>query len=131
MTSNTTARSVPRTRRIQRTGLESLLDFSAFTILAIGIPVSCLLGWATVVSEFSAGGIVSCCAVGLGSWFLWLILRWMAEVIRLQKQKADLPYDGHITGPYDEVVASCSNCGAVLLSKDRCDCCGARLVADQ
>ncbi|OYP30408.1 hypothetical protein [Rhodopirellula sp. MGV] len=123
-----TAQAMPRTRRIQRTGLESVLDFSAVMMLFIGIVVTCSLAWACLATGFRLDLILWCGLAVACFWFAWLVLRWMAELIRIQKQRIGIPFDGHISGPYDETVNSCSSCGAVLISDFKCDCCDARII---
>ena len=57
----------------------------------------------------------------------WLLLRCLAENIRLLKKIAGLEYEGSITGPNEETIWSCGNCGQMLHSDNRCDSCGAQI----
>ncbi len=37
---------------------------------------------------------------------------------------------GPISGPHEEWIWSCSNCGEMLQSENRCDSCGARIESE-
>jgi hypothetical protein len=76
---------------------------------------------------FSVPGIIACFASLISGFFQWLILRCVAEHLRIQKMIADLPYEGKITGPVEEELWCCSNCGYTLASTTTCAGCGAEL----
>ena len=103
-------------------GLEGLLDGFAWAVLTVGI----LAALITLVGTQGYGGAASLLAVfsaGVG----WVVLRALAEIIRLQKHVAGLPYGGKISvpaEPKDSVFCWCSNCNAMLHSRLRCDACG-------
>ena len=61
---------------------------------------------------------------------LTLLLRCFAEHLRLQKKIAGLPFTGRTSGPTEEIVWSCSQCGHVLHSDTCCDACGAHITQE-
>lgn len=118
-----TAKPIPKRRRIEGTGLESVLDFVAGMTLIVG-------GIAAFVAVivFRVPGLLMCLSIVIGTLLQFLFLRCFAELIRLQKRIAGLEYSGRISGSYDDTVSTCSNCGAMLHSNVCCDGCGARIV---
>ncbi len=123
-----TATAVPKTRRINRTGLETKIELSAGAILVAGIVGAFAVACGSYLMRYFAFGLVLCTFFAVSAFATCIILRSLAEMIRLRKYAAGIPFDGHISGPYDETFLSCSNCGARLISMDRCDCCNARLI---
>lgn len=118
-----TAKPIPKRRRINGTGLESVLDFAARFVLVLGI-----LSALSVYLIAGFGAIVPACSLLFGSFLNWLLFRSLAELIRLLKRIAGLDYAGRISGSYFDNVPTCGNCGAILRSDVCCNGCGARLV---
>lgn len=118
-----TARTIPRPRKITGTGLETILDVVSVISLVTG-------GLLAVTVVILSGGraFLPVLSILAGAFLNWLLLRCLAEHLRLQKKIAGLNYEGRITGSYEDVVLTCSNCGAVLHSDVSCDGCGARLL---
>lgn len=117
-----TAKPVPKRRQMTGIGIESKLDFVAVFLLVIGILASVALpifgGW---------DGLGIACLSVITAVVNWLILRSIAEIVRLQKRIAGLEYDGRISGSYFDTVMVCGNCSTVLHSDVACGGCGARL----
>lgn len=63
------------------------------------------------------------------TYFCWLMMRSVAEFLRIQKKLAGLHYDGKITQPEEIVTYACGNCGRVLYNEWRCVNCGAEFDA--
>lgn len=118
-----TARPIPRPRKIIGTGLETILDVVSVIALIAG-------GLLVIAAVIQSGGraVLQIMSILAGAFLNWLLLRCLAEHLRLQKKIAGLEYEGRITGSYDEVVMTCSNCGSTLHSNVTCDRCGARLL---
>ena len=113
-------------RRLRReTGLETLVDITATTLLIFGVLAAFV--W---LLFFSLLGLAASIATLLGAMFQWLLLRCLAEHLRLQKKIAGEPFEGEITGPREETIWACGNCQTMLHSETRCDSCGAEIVQD-
>ncbi len=113
-------------RRIQRgIALETLVDMVAMATLLLGVLASIGL-----LLTFSLWGFLASCSVVAGAVLNWLVLRCLAEHIRLQKKIAGCPFEGQISGPREVTIWSCSHCGQMLHATDRCDHCGARIISD-
>lgn len=113
-------------RRLNRgTGLETLADLAAITLLVLGIITACAL-----FLTFSGQGLLYGVSLLLGAFLQWLLFRCIAEHLRLQKRIAGLSFQGRITGPAEETVWACGKCGQTLYSDTRCDSCGAEIASD-
>ncbi len=113
-------------RRLRRgTGLETLVDIVAIAFLILGAIVAIGL-----LLTFRMWGLIASFSTLVGAFMTWLLLRCLAEHIRLQKKIAGIGYEGAITGPHEETIWSCGNCGRMLYSADRCDACGAQIESD-
>ncbi len=113
-------------RRLRRgTGLETVVDMTAMTILIFGA-----LAATALLFTFTAWGTFGSVAAIAAASLHWLLLRCVAEHLRLQKKIAGLDFEGQITGPYEEIIWSCTNCEQMLHSAERCDSCGAQIVHD-
>jgi hypothetical protein len=111
-------------RRLKRgTGLETLVDLTATVILILGSIVAFGL-----LMTFSLWGVVASGCTLVGVFVQWLLLRCLAEHLRLQKKIAGCDFEGTITGPAEETIWACGNCGQMLHSESRCDVCGAEIV---
>lgn len=106
-------------------GLENLLDVAANFIFVIGVILAAaVLVWQRLF------GIVPAVVILINSAIGWLLLRSIAEIIRIQKKMARLPYTGMISGGDQIVVYKCSDCGAMLHSESWCDSCGTSIDAE-
>ena len=61
----------------------------------------------------------------------WTFTRVMAEIVRLQKKIAGLPYGGQISQNTSDAAYGCGECGAPIYHPYRCHKCGCQLVSDQ
>lgn len=110
-------------RKLRRgNSLETLVDVSATFLLVIFSLISLLL-----LLTVSFAGLVGSVTTFLTGYFQWLILRCVAEHLRLQKLMADVPFEGKISAPAEDALWCCSNCGSTLHSIDHCEGCGAKL----
>ncbi len=60
----------------------------------------------------------------------WLLLRCLAEHLRIQKKIAGLDYEGAITGPHEEMIWSCGSLRAIFAFGEPCDACGAKIESE-
>lgn len=121
-----TATRVEKRRLGAGWALESLLDWvaAAIQVLAMIVAAVILVRWRVFPEWY---GLIA--PLVLFSGFIgWALFRCLAEHLRLQKKIAGLPYVGRITGPREEVVWGCSQCGHVLHSNLQCEVCGAQIV---
>lgn len=117
-----TAKGVFKRKLRRGNSLETRVDFFAILLLIVFVIISlCLL------LTFTLAGLVGSVSTLMTGFFQWLILRCVAEHLRLQKMIADLPFEGNITGPIEEEVWCCSKCGYTLQSITDCNGCGAKL----
>lgn len=100
-------------------GLEGMLDTTALLLMQTAV----LAAVATLIIAGVAGILPALLQV-IGAWLCYLILRALAEHLRLQKKAQGLPYDGRISEAKEEITYACSECGATLYSTPRCDACG-------
>ena len=113
-------------RTISRGGLESSLDTFGFIVLLLGI----LAGfWFLIVGGLK--GIFSALFVSVLSFGIRLVLRALAEIIRLHKKNLGLPYGGQISEVQSIEIHICSVCGEILHSDSRCESCGSTLDGDE
>ena len=113
-------------QRLRRgTGLETVVDLVANGVLILGSIIAFVL-----LLTVSLWGLVASCLVVVSASLKWLLFRCLAEHLRLQKKIAGYEFEGSITGPIEETVWACSNCGQMLHSESRCDSCGAEIVSD-
>jgi hypothetical protein len=76
-------------------------------------------------------GAVASAITLFGLFVQWLLLRCLAEHLRLQKKIAGCDFEGAITGLAEEMIWTCDNCGQILHSETRCDTCGAEIMPTQ
>jgi hypothetical protein len=107
------------------TGLETLMDMVAIAFLILGAIVAIGL-----LLTFTIWGLIASFSALISAFITWLLLRVLAEHIRLQKKIAGLDYEGSITGPHEETIWSCGNCGQMLHSANRCESCGAQIESE-
>jgi hypothetical protein len=113
-------------RRLRRgTGLETVVDLVAIAFLILGAIVAIGL-----LLTLTLWGLIASFSTIIGAVLNWLLLRCLAEHIRLQKKIAGLGFEGAISGPNEETIWSCSNCGQMLHSENRCDSCGAQIESN-
>ena len=118
------AKRIERERRAAG-GLEGTLDFAAIAILVIGI-----IGAVVTLVLLRFAGVLPAFGILINAALIWLLLRSVAEIIRLLKLQADLPFGGKISNADQTIVYTCSDCGALLHSETRCDYCGASIESD-
>lgn len=100
-------------------GLESSLDLSGFFAVLLGL----LLAVRTmVVAGF--GGVVPAIVQLAAACIIRLVLRTLAELLRLHKKRMNLPYSGKISEAAENVVYICSECGGTPFSDSQCASCG-------
>jgi predicted RNA-binding Zn-ribbon protein involved in translation (DUF1610 family) len=100
-------------------GLEGILDSSGFVVFLIGL----LAGiWVLVIA--GSTGILLAVTIWTVAFVVRLVLRALAECIRLQKKGVGLPYGGKISKAQETVIYTCSECGAMLHTDSRCESCG-------
>ncbi len=117
-----TATPIPVQQQFTGVALETILDFVAWSFLILGMVAS--------VVVFAYGSFAAVISTMLSMFLPWMLLRSVAEIIRLLKRIAGLQYAGRISGTFSGTALSCSHCGAIFLqSKVACDACGATLVA--
>lgn len=108
-------------------GLESYFDAAAILALCFG-------GIHFLVSLLSLHwiGFVTSIYIAFGTFLGWLLLRGIAELIRLQKKIAGVPFSGAITLGTEHIHYCCSACGKPFYGnvEVRCEHCGADLQDD-
>lgn len=113
-------------RTISRGGLEGSLDRGGFIVLLLGL----LAGvWFLIMGGFK--GILPATFVVVLSYWFRLVLRALAENIRLQKKSLGLNYGGQISEVQSIEIHVCSVCGEILHSDSRCESCGSTLDGDE
>lgn len=100
-------------------GLEGSLDSGALVVLLMGLGAGI---WA--LFEGGSNGILWAVTLWIVASVSRLVLRALADCIRLQKKSLNLPYGGKISEAQETVMHACSECGAALHSETRCDSCG-------
>ena len=116
-----TAKRIEKRQLRRGIGLETIVDIAAIAIVILGFLVTLIL--------LVTGPVASGCTL-IGTFFNWLLLRCLAEHLRLQKKIAGCEFQGKISGPSEEVISTCSYCGQMLHSNSRCDACGAQIVPE-
>jgi hypothetical protein len=109
-------------------GLEGFLDVVAWIILVAGVVLAIV-----PIFLLSFSGIVPSLSIVVAATLSWVLLRAAAEILRLLKHIAGLPYGGRISkpnGPENSVFLRCSNCNSLLHSKLSCDACGEKIQAE-
>ena len=106
-------------------GLEDTLDICASALLMLGIigAVVLLILGSVVWSFLPAIGLAGGIGLAGSSWFAWLVLRGLAEIVRLQKRANDLPYSGKISQTEKGDAKRCDSCGQILEGTSFCDTC--------
>ena len=118
-----TAKAIEKRRLRHTSALESMVDIAALVVLIIGVLVA-----VAFLFTLSIWGLFASMAALTSGVIHWLLLRCVAEHLRLQKKIAGIPYEGRITGPGEEIIKVCGNCGQMLHSETRCDSCGAEIL---
>ena len=113
-------------KRLQRgIGLETIVDVTAIVGLVLSWIIACPFFF-----TFSLWGFLVAISTLAGSFYQWLLLRCVAEHLRLQKKIAGYRFQGEISGPKDFTVWTCGNCGQFLHSESMCEACGAKIIQD-
>ena len=100
----------------QSGGLERTLDTVALVVLVL----FCVIAVFGLSLSAAVTGVVS-----------WLLLRSLAEGIRLLKRLNDLPYSGEISHGKEVTSYKCGECGAPVTGLYRCYKCGSIMVGDR
>ena len=124
-----TAQRIEKRRLRRATGLETLVDMVAIAFFVLGSIIA-LVALGLVVT-FPLWGLVASGFAMVGAFLNWLLLRCLAEHLRLQKKIAGCDFEGAITGANEETIWACGNCGQMLHSDNRCDSCGAQIISDE
>lgn len=123
-----TANAVEKFRRIERLALETMLDLAALIVLFLGF----ICGAAVALLTLGGLGILDAVLFSglslLGGILGWGLLSAAAENLRVTKSSAGLEYAGKISGTHYVPYMACSECGARLLSIEKCQCCDAEIV---
>ena len=119
---NLTAKRIEKRRLRRGSSLETLVDLVAIVLLILGAVVATGL-----LLTITLWGLITSFSTMICAFINWLLLRCLAEHIRLQKKIAGLDFDGAITGPNEETIWSCGNCGQMLHAENRCDSCRAQI----
>ena len=106
-----------------RGGMESVLDVSAWVVLILGLGFGVWLALVTL-DEGALLGLV----VAVPGWIAWLLLKALAEIIRLQKRANGLPYSGSISETEEVALQRCPECDAAHYETEYCPQCN-RAVA--
>lgn len=106
-------------------GLESTLDTTGYILMTLAVMMAVVF-----VIKAKAPAILPALGLLVTAWLCRIILRALAEGIRLQKKAQGLPYGGQISEPRETVTYTCSECGAMLHSTTRCDSCGRAIEAE-
>ena len=96
-----------RGRPCNRGGLESKLDLAAVVVIAVGIA----FGIAVLFGTGFTVVLPAVCMVA-GAWIAWVVLRGLAEIVRLQKRANGLPYSGRISETEEGRLIQCPACDA-------------------
>ncbi|MCO6046460.1 hypothetical protein NG895_21385 [Aeoliella sp. ICT_H6.2] len=116
-------------RRAERSsmhgGLEGKLDIAAWGLLVLGSAAG------FVVLQDRERGFVNTVSIVIEAIIAWLLFRSLAEIIRLLKHQARLPYGGKVSGVTETVAWECSACGATLYDPGICDRCGCEIVGTE
>ncbi len=115
-----------RTRQPVGQGLEKAIDVVAWTLLVVGGLALLVLGFVASGDAGPAGFLVVLNPAVVVV-VVFLVLRALAEILRLLKSAAGLPYSGTISGSRTVPELRCGRCRNVLHDADRCDACGASI----
>ena len=106
-------------------GSEAMLDGAAITVVFLGLLLAVVSGVLVPLGGAAAIGLVL-----LITTIAYYLFRALADVIRLLKHSAGIPYSGRIAaGPLTSLY-KCSDCNAILRSGLKCDSCGAEIEYD-
>ena len=105
-------------------GLEGKLDIAAWGLLVLGSAAG------FVVLQDRERGFVNTVSIVIEAIIAWLLFRSLAEIIRLLKHQARLPYGGRVSKATEHVeeVWECTACGAPLYDPGICDRCGRQII---
>lgn len=121
-----TAHRVAKEQLHSSGGLETKVDIAAGVLVLLqGVAAVFLVG------ALHEEGLIPAAGILFASFFQWLLLRCLAEHLRLQKKQAGVAYEGRISGPTMITIYCCSSCQSMLHSDSRCDMCGAEIQGDQ
>ncbi len=120
------AKRIAKSRLRHGTGLETIIDFAALGSLIIGALIAIF-----PFMTFQLEGFLASVGVLLGACLHWLLLRSLADHLRLQKKIAGCNFEGSISGKQLETIWTCGHCGQMLHADHRCDGCGAQIEMEE
>ena len=103
-------------------GSEAMLDGAAITVVFLGLLLAVVSG-----VLFPWGGAVAIGLILLNTAIAYYLYRALADVIRLLKHSAGMPFSGRIAAGPTITMYKCSDCNAILRSGLKCDSCGAEI----
>ena len=102
-----------------------MLDSAAVSIVFLGLLLSAVSGLL-----FPYGGAVVIGLTLLNTAIAYYLFRALAEIIRLLKHSAGIPFSGRIAEGPITTMYKCSDYSAILRSGLKCDSCGAEIEYD-
>ena len=122
--------TVRKEKQIGSGGLESTLAGLAALWLVFGI-CSVLIAFTLTLTVNFLMAIIQLVSSLFTTIVVWLIIRALAELIRLGKLQNGLPYSGKISSSNAVTVYNCGKCGAAVHTNvDQCYACGAKFETD-
>ncbi len=103
-------------------GSEAMLDGAAINVLFLGLVLTVTL---VALSQF--GGWIPASIIFFMTVIAFYSFRALADIIRLLKETAGIPYSGTIASGPLRSEFKCSDCNAILRSGLKCDSCGAEI----
>ena len=104
-------------------GLEGVLTGLAWTVLILGI-IGFLAIWIMGAESRNAGaGFLAGAGQLVSALVVWVVLRALGEIIRLQKKAVGLNYGGKISEAEAEELYICETCGEFLPNEHWCHTC--------
>ena len=113
------------TRKRTSGGSEARLEGAAFNVAVLGFCLTLIL---CILFQF--GALIPAGIVVMMSVIGYYLFKALADIIRLLKKIAGMPYSGDIASGPQVSVYKCSDCNAVLRSGLKCDSCGAAIDYD-
>ena len=103
----------------------AMLDGAAVSIVFLGLSLAAVSGLL-----FSYGGAVAIGLILLNTAIAYYLFRALADIVRLLKKSAGIPFSGRIAAGPITSLYKCSDCNAILRSGLKCDSCGAEIEYD-
>ena len=120
------------TRKRALGGSEAMLDGAAVSLLVLGIVLAPTLAgmFFFLGGAFRLHGVIPASLILVMTLVAFYLFRGLADIIRVLKQSAGIPYSGRIAAGPQRSEFKCSDCSAVLRSGLKCDSCGAEIEYD-